>query len=96
MDRLQEIADGKGVSAAQLCLAWVLARGEHIVPIPGTTNPANLEENAAATEVTLSAGELTQLDEAAPKGAAAGLRYIQNRWRSGGFTRTTRKTAPGL
>ena len=75
VDRLQEIADGKGVSAAQLCLAWVLARGEHIVPIPGTTNPANLEENAAATEVTLSAGELTQLDEAAPKGAAAGLRY---------------------
>jgi aryl-alcohol dehydrogenase-like predicted oxidoreductase len=75
VSRVQAIADGKGVSAAQLALAWVLARGESIVPIPGTTRPSHLEENAAATEVTLSADELARLEQAAPKGAAAGLRY---------------------
>ncbi len=75
VERIQEVAAAKGVSAAQLALAWVLARGDDIVPIPGTTKPANLEANAAAAEVTFSEAELARIDEVAPKGAAAGLRY---------------------
>ncbi len=74
-DRIREIAAAKGVSAAQLALAWVLARGEDVVPIPGTTRPENLEANVAATDIGLSDDELAQIDEAAPKGTAAGLRY---------------------
>ena len=75
VERIEEIAAAKGVSAAQLALAWVLARGDDIVPIPGTTKPANLEANVAAAEVTFSEAELARIDEVAPKGAAAGLRY---------------------
>jgi aryl-alcohol dehydrogenase-like predicted oxidoreductase len=75
VERIQELASTKGVTAAQLALAWVLAQGDHIVPIPGTTKPANLEANVAAAEISFSEDELAQIDEAAPKGAAAGLRY---------------------
>ncbi|MGD8698549.1 MAG: aldo/keto reductase [Gemmatimonadales bacterium] len=75
VERIQAMASAKGVSAAQLALAWVLAQGDDIVPIPGTTRPANLEANVAAAEISLSGDELVQIDQVAPKGAAAGLRY---------------------
>ena len=62
-------------SPAQLALAWVLAQGEDIVPIPGTRRQRNLEENVSALAVTLSVDELRQIDAELPKGAAAGARY---------------------
>jgi aryl-alcohol dehydrogenase-like predicted oxidoreductase len=75
VERVKEIADEKGVTPGQLALAWVLSRGEDIVPIPGTTKVKNLEENVAAVEIELTGDELARLDEVAPKGAAAGDRY---------------------
>jgi aryl-alcohol dehydrogenase-like predicted oxidoreductase len=75
VERVKEIADEKGVMAGQLALAWVLAQGEDIVPIPGTTTIRHLEENIAAAEIELTAEDLQRLDEAAPKGIAAGERY---------------------
>jgi aryl-alcohol dehydrogenase-like predicted oxidoreductase len=73
--RIEAMAAEKGVKPSQLALAWLLARGEHIVPIPGTKRRAYLEENAASVEVRLAQEELARIDEAAPKGAAAGERY---------------------
>jgi aryl-alcohol dehydrogenase-like predicted oxidoreductase len=75
VERVREIADEKGVTPGQLALAWVLARGEDIVPIPGTKRRSYLEENAAAVEVVLTADDLARLDELAPVGATAGDRY---------------------
>jgi aryl-alcohol dehydrogenase-like predicted oxidoreductase len=75
LDRLQEIADRKECTPAQLALAWLLARGEDVVPIPGTRSRARLEENAAAVGVSLDTDDLALLDEAAPPGVAAGDRY---------------------
>ena len=75
VERVEEIAGEKGVTAGQLALAWVLAQGDDVVPIPGTKHRAYLEENVAAVEVELSEEELRRLDEAAPRGAAAGDRY---------------------
>ncbi|QNG36812.1 aldo/keto reductase [Geodermatophilaceae bacterium NBWT11] len=80
VDRVRELAEGKGVTATQLALAWVMARSgaeglPTIVPIPGTKRVSYLEENAAAADVVLSADDLQALDEAAPVGAAAGDRY---------------------
>jgi aryl-alcohol dehydrogenase-like predicted oxidoreductase len=75
VDRVQEIADAKGVTASQLALAWVLAQGADIVPIPGTKRRTYLRENIAAVDVELTAQELAAIDEAAPAGAAAGDRY---------------------
>jgi aryl-alcohol dehydrogenase-like predicted oxidoreductase len=75
VERVKEIAEEKGVTAGQLALAWVLAQGDDIVPIPGTTKVKNLEENVAAVEIELSDDDLARLDEAAPKGVAAGDRY---------------------
>jgi len=69
------MAKGKGCTAAQLALAWVLARGEDIIPIPGTKRRKWLEENIAALEVTLTAEDLQRLETIAPKGVAAGERY---------------------
>jgi aryl-alcohol dehydrogenase-like predicted oxidoreductase len=74
-DRVRSVAARKGVTAGQLALAWVLAQGADIVPIPGTRRRNHLEENAGALDVRLSEEELAALDEAAPKGAAAGPRY---------------------
>jgi aryl-alcohol dehydrogenase-like predicted oxidoreductase len=74
-DRIREMAAEKGCTAAQLALAWVLARGEDIVPIPGTKRRKWLEENIAALEVTLTAEDLQRLEAIAPKGVAAGERY---------------------
>jgi len=75
VDRVEEIADEKDVTPARLALAWVMEQGEDVVPIPGTTSVRHLEENAAAVEVELTGSELRRIDEAAPRGAAAGDRY---------------------
>jgi aryl-alcohol dehydrogenase-like predicted oxidoreductase len=75
VERVEEIAAQKGVAPGQLALAWVLAQGEDIVPIPGTKRRTYLEENAAAAEVRLSTDELARIDAAAPVGAGAGDRY---------------------
>jgi aryl-alcohol dehydrogenase-like predicted oxidoreductase len=73
--RIGELAKEKGVTPGQLALAWTLAQGADIVPIPGTKRRSYLEENAAATQVKLTAQDLSRIDAAAPKGAASGLRY---------------------
>jgi aryl-alcohol dehydrogenase-like predicted oxidoreductase len=73
--RIEQLAAARGVTPAQLALAWLLARGPSIVPIPGTRSIARLEENIAATGLTLTADELRAIDEVAPRGAAAGERY---------------------
>jgi aryl-alcohol dehydrogenase-like predicted oxidoreductase len=75
VDRVEEIAKDKGCTAGQLALAWVLAQGEDVVPIPGTKHVSYLEQNVAAASVELSKDDLARLDEAAPPGAAEGLRY---------------------
>ncbi len=72
---VEALAREKGCTPSQLALAWVLAQGEDIVPIPGTTRRRYLEENVAALDVMLSREELERLDYAAPRGAAAGERY---------------------
>jgi aryl-alcohol dehydrogenase-like predicted oxidoreductase len=72
---VEAVARAKRATPAQIALAWVLAQGDDIVPIPGTRDPRRLEENVGALEVTLSADELRQLDQAFPRGAAAGERY---------------------
>ena len=74
-ERVREIASEKAATPAQLALAWVLSRGDDVVPIPGTKRRRYLEENAAASEVTLTEEELERIDEAFPRGAAAGDRY---------------------
>ena len=73
--RVEQIASEKGCKAAQLALAWVLAQGEDIVPIPGTTRRAHLEENIAALQLKLSPQDLARINEVAPKGVTAGERY---------------------
>jgi aryl-alcohol dehydrogenase-like predicted oxidoreductase len=73
--RLGEIAAAKKCTPAQLALAWVLAQGDDLVPIPGTKRRKYLEENVGALNVELTADDLRRIDEVAPKGAAAGLRY---------------------
>ena len=73
--RIEELAAEKGCTTCQLALAWVLAQGDDIVPIPGTTSVGHLEENVAALEVELDEDDLRRLDEAVPVGAAAGDRY---------------------
>jgi aryl-alcohol dehydrogenase-like predicted oxidoreductase len=73
--RVEELAGAKGCRPSQLALAWVLAQGEDIVPIPGTKRRRYLEENAAAAEVVLSAADLARIDEVLPRGSAAGERY---------------------
>ncbi len=75
VDAVKKIAVEKGVTPAQLALAWVLAQGEDVVPIPGTRKISRLEENLASLDVELSAGDLQQLNDAAPIGATAGDRY---------------------
>jgi len=75
VERVTGIARSRGITAAQLALAWVLGQGKDVVPIPGTRRRASLEDNVAAASVVLSPRELALLDAAAPKGAAAGTRY---------------------
>ena len=73
--RISAIAKDKGCTPSQLALAWVLAQGKEIVPIPGTKRRKYLEENVGANGVQLTAADLKRIDEAAPSGAAAGTRY---------------------
>ena len=80
--RVEEIATEHGCTPAQLALAWVLAQGDDIVPIPGTRHPERLEENVAAIDVVLSENDLRRIDTAAPKGATAGDRYPEGGMRS--------------
>jgi aryl-alcohol dehydrogenase-like predicted oxidoreductase len=75
VEQVEAIAQEKGVKASQIALAWVLARGDDIVPIPGTKRRSYLEENAAAAEIELTPDELERLEQAFPAGAAAGDRY---------------------
>ncbi len=75
VEKLKVIARRKGVTPAQLALAWVLSRGDDIIPIPGTRHEKYLRDNIAAIGITLTPEELTSLDEAIPPGAAAGDRY---------------------
>ena len=81
VDEVRALANRLGASAAQVALAWVLAQGEHIVPIPGTTRLARLEENLAAIDLQLSPDELAALEAVAPRGFAAGTRYPEERMR---------------
>ena len=74
-DKMKELAREKGTTPAQLALAWVLAQGEDIVPIPGTKQRKYLEDNVGAVDVALTKDDLTALDAAFPCGAAAGERY---------------------
>ena len=75
VDAVRSVADANGVTPAQLALAWVLARGEDIVPIPGTKRRRYLDQNISALEIVLSAADLAAIDAAFPAGAVAGTRY---------------------
>lgn len=75
VDRVRELADRKQCTPGQLALAWLLAQGEHIVPIPGTKKRERLRENLGAVDIELSQDELELLDQLAPAGATAGARY---------------------
>jgi len=77
LDEVRAIAKEKGCEPSQLALAWVLAQGEDIVPIPGTKHVKYLEENVRAVEMRLTPAELERIDAALPPGAAAGLRYAE-------------------
>lgn len=72
---VRRLADEKHITAGQLALAWLLAQGEDVVPIPGTKQRAKLEENAAACRVKLTPDDLQRLEAVAPKGAWSGTRY---------------------
>ena len=75
VDKVEEIAAEKDVAPSQLALAWVLAQGDDIVPIPGTKRVRYLEQNVGALEVELTEDDLHRLEEAFPHGVAAGDRY---------------------
>ncbi|HEX5912899.1 MAG TPA: aldo/keto reductase [Rubrobacter sp.] len=80
-DRVREVADGKGITPGQLALAWLFAQGNDIVPIPGTKRRKYLEENARAAGVTLTEDDLASIEEAMPRGSAAGERYGEEQMR---------------
>lgn len=71
--RIQSLAEKKGVTAGQLALAWVMYRGDDVIPIPGTRRVKYLEENVAAARVTLSPEDLEALEAAVPRGAVGSL-----------------------
>lgn len=75
VDEIKKLAAEKGATAAQLAIAWVLAQGEDIIPIPGTKRRERLEENVRAMDITLTADDLRRLNEIAPIGVASGTRY---------------------
>jgi aryl-alcohol dehydrogenase-like predicted oxidoreductase len=81
-ERVREIAAEKGATPGQLALAWLLAQGDDIVPIPGTKRRKYVEENAAAADITLSREDLERIEEAIPRGAAAGERYSEQMMRT--------------
>ncbi len=76
--RVEQIASEKRCTPAQLALAWVLAQGDDIVPIPGTKRRTYLDQNLGALEVSLMASDLRRIDEALPRGAAVGARYPED------------------
>jgi aryl-alcohol dehydrogenase-like predicted oxidoreductase len=82
VEKVKAIAARKGVTAGQLALAWVLSKGDDVVPIPGTKRRKYLEENAAAVNVKLSPAEVTELEAAVPQEAVAGGRYAEAGMRS--------------
>jgi len=73
--RLTALSETKGVTPTQLVLAWVLAQGDDVVPIPGTKRRTYLEQNVSALEIELSSEDLVAIDEAVPRGSVAGDRY---------------------
>ena len=77
-DRVHELAAARDVTPAQLALAWVMAKGEDVVPIPGTKSPVRLEENAAAAQIELSPGDVEELDHAISVDAVSGKRYADS------------------
>jgi aryl-alcohol dehydrogenase-like predicted oxidoreductase len=81
-DKIREISDDKDVTPGQLALAWLLAQGGDIVPIPGTKRRKHLEENAGAADVTLTEDDLRRIEEAMPRGAASGERYTEEMMRA--------------
>jgi len=83
-DKVREVADGKGITPGQLALAWLLAQGNDIVPIPGTKRREYLEENAGAAGVTLTEDDLASIEGAMPRGSAAGERYAEEQMRAVG------------
>lgn len=82
VEQVKAIATEKGVTPSQLALAWLLAQGDDIVPIPGTKRRKYLEENIAATDITLTDEELSRIEAVAPKGIAAGPRYAQQQMKA--------------
>jgi aryl-alcohol dehydrogenase-like predicted oxidoreductase len=82
VSRVEQLAKQKGCTPSQLALAWLLAQGEDIVPIPGTKRRPYLEENLGAVRVQLGAKDLRRIEEVAPKGAAAGARYPEGGMRA--------------
>jgi aryl-alcohol dehydrogenase-like predicted oxidoreductase len=83
--RLEALAAGRGATAAQFALAWLLAQGRDLVPIPGAGRRTHLAENLAAADLVLSGCDLLALEETFPRGAAAGARYGEDmlRWVDG-------------
>ncbi|MED5537190.1 MAG: aldo/keto reductase [Pseudomonadota bacterium] len=77
VEAVKAIAADKGVTAAQLALAWVLAQGDDLIPIPGTRRVATLEQNVAAMDLVLTPQDLARIDAVFPKGAAVGHRYAE-------------------
>jgi aryl-alcohol dehydrogenase-like predicted oxidoreductase len=78
VSKIESLAKQKGVTASQLALAWVLAQGDDIVPIPGTKRRTYLDENLAAAEIQFSEKELREIEAVAPKGVAVGERYPEH------------------
>src|SRR5215211_4704018 len=81
-DKVREVAEGKGITPGQLALAWLLVQGDDIVPIPGTKRRQYLEDNAGAAGVTLTEDDLASIEEAMPRGSAAGERYSEVQMRT--------------
>jgi len=77
-DRVAELAEGIGATPAQVALAWVLAKGDDLVPIPGTKKPERVEENAAAADLQLSDAQVAELDAAISPEAVRGARYDES------------------
>jgi aryl-alcohol dehydrogenase-like predicted oxidoreductase len=80
LEALTTFANARGVTPGQVSLAWVLAQGDHIIPIPGTRYANNVRENAAAADLVLSASDLAELARVLPKGFAHGDRYTEQQW----------------
>jgi aryl-alcohol dehydrogenase-like predicted oxidoreductase len=77
VEAVKAIAHDRGITAAQLALAWVLALGDDLVPIPGTRRIATLEDNAAAADVVLTSEDLAEIEAVFPRDAASGHRYAE-------------------